>query len=66
MRIGFSLFLLVLGAILRYAVTFRPETVDLQVTGLILMIAGGLGLVLSSLFALLGQRRGQQRPQEGA
>jgi hypothetical protein len=57
MGIGFSIFLIVLGAIFRYAVRLRPEWVDLQMAGLILMIAGGLGLAVSLILTLTGNRR---------
>jgi hypothetical protein len=47
MQIGTSLFLLALGAILAYAVNDRINDVDLSTVGLILMVVGGLGLILS-------------------
>ncbi len=46
MTIGSSLFLIAVGAILKYAVTAQVAGVDLQVVGLILMIVGIVGLVL--------------------
>ena len=46
MTIGTSIFLLAVGAILRYAVDDAIEGVDLPVIGLILMIAGVVGLVI--------------------
>ena len=39
---GGSLFLIALGAILRYAVTAELAGIDLAIVGLILMIAGGV------------------------
>jgi hypothetical protein len=45
--IGTSIFLIALGAILRYAVTATVSGVSIQTIGLILMIAGIVGLVLS-------------------
>jgi heme/copper-type cytochrome/quinol oxidase subunit 2 len=48
--IGFSLFLIAAGAILRYAVTASVEGVSLTTVGLILMIIGIVGLVISLLF----------------
>jgi hypothetical protein len=47
MGIGTSIFLIALGAILRYAVTATVSGVSIQTIGLILMIAGIVGLVLS-------------------
>jgi hypothetical protein len=48
--IGTSIFLIALGAILRYAVTADVEGINLETAGLILMIAGVLGLLLSLLW----------------
>jgi len=47
MQIGTSLFLLAFGAILAYAVNDRIADVELATVGLILMIVGAIGLVLS-------------------
>jgi hypothetical protein len=47
MSLGFSLFLIAVGAILRYAVTWDPSGIDLEVVGLILMIVGVLGFIIS-------------------
>ena len=38
------------GAILRYAVTASVSGIDLPTVGLILMIVGAIGLVMSMLF----------------
>jgi hypothetical protein len=46
MTIGSSLFLIAVGAILRYAVKDNWQAVDIPTVGLILMIAGVVGLVL--------------------
>jgi predicted ABC-type sugar transport system permease subunit len=46
MTIGSSLFLIAVGAILKYAVTAHIAGIDLQVVGVILMIVGVVGLVL--------------------
>jgi Flp pilus assembly protein protease CpaA len=45
--IGTSLFLIAVGAILKFAVTAHVEGIDIQTVGVILMIVGGVGLVLS-------------------
>jgi hypothetical protein len=55
MSIGSSVFLIAIGAILRYAVTATVSGISIQTIGLILMLAGILGLVLS-LFYLLAWR----------
>lgn len=46
MTIGSSLFLIAVGAILKYAVTADLAGVDLQVVGVILIVVGLVGLVL--------------------
>jgi hypothetical protein len=53
--IGSSIFLIALGAILRYAVTDSVSGVDLTTIGLILMIAGVVGLVVG-LFLMTTRR----------
>ncbi|HZO60343.1 MAG TPA: DUF6458 family protein [Solirubrobacterales bacterium] len=60
MGIGTSIFLIAVGAILRYAVTGNVEGVDLDVVGLILMIVGVAGLVLTFLWMTIwaDRRRG--------
>jgi hypothetical protein len=60
MPLGTSIFLIAVGAILRYAVTTGVEGVDLKVVGLILIIVGIVGLVLSILYmAMWAPRRGR-------
>ncbi|ABD10308.1 hypothetical protein ThrDRAFT_01738 [Frankia casuarinae] len=49
MTLGRSVFLVVVGAILRYALTWHTTGVDLQVLGLILMITG----IVTSMICLL-------------
>jgi hypothetical protein len=46
MTIGTSLFLIAVGAILKFAVSVTVEGVDLHTVGVILMVVGGVGLVL--------------------
>jgi Domain of unknown function (DUF6458) len=55
MTIGTSLFLIGVGAILRYAVTATVAGIDLDVAGLILMIVGAVGLVIG-LFLIVRDR----------
>jgi hypothetical protein len=60
MTTGSSIFLIAVGAILRYAVTTSVSGISLQTVGLILIIAGILGLVLSLFYMLaLNPRRGR-------
>jgi hypothetical protein len=50
MGIGTGIFLLAVGAILRFAVTATTTGVNIHTVGAILMIAGALGILLSLLF----------------
>jgi heme/copper-type cytochrome/quinol oxidase subunit 2 len=47
MPLGTSIFLIAVGAILRYAVTATTSGINLHTVGLILMIVGIIGLVFS-------------------
>lgn len=49
MGIGASIFLLVVGAILAFAVDLHVGAVDLDVVGWILMIGGVVGLIFTAL-----------------
>jgi hypothetical protein len=60
--IGFSAFLVLAGAILRFAVTWSPNHVDLQVVGVILMIGGAVGLIAA--VAVMTMKRRNQRSAE--
>ena len=53
MTIATAIFLIAIGAILRYAITVDTDVIDIQTVGLILMIAGGAGLALSLLYELI-------------
>jgi len=50
MNIGFSLFLVAVGAILTWAVSAEVAGVDITVVGVILMVVGLVGAALSLLF----------------
>jgi hypothetical protein len=53
--IGGSTALIIIGAILRFGVTWEARYVDLRAIGVILMVAGAAGLLIS--VALLVSRR---------
>jgi hypothetical protein len=57
MGIGTSLFLIAAGAILRWAVADAISGVNLATVGLILLIVGIVGLVLSLIMAQAWNRR---------
>jgi hypothetical protein len=50
MGLGVSIFLLVVGAVLTFAVDVEASGFSINTVGIILMVAGALGLVLSLLF----------------
>lgn len=52
MTTGGSIILIAVGAILRYAVTASLSGISIQTIGLILMIAGIVGLVISLLYLM--------------
>jgi hypothetical protein len=57
MTVGGSIFLVAVGAILRYAVTDSISGIDLATIGLILMIAGIVGLVIGLFMYANASRR---------
>ncbi len=50
-----SLFLIAVGAILKFATHFHVVGIDLQTAGVILMLVGGFGLLLG-LFLMVRDR----------
>jgi beta-lactamase regulating signal transducer with metallopeptidase domain len=57
MGIGTSLFLIAVGAILRYAVSDNVSGVDVPTVGLILLIVGVIGLLISLFVLFVYNRR---------
>jgi hypothetical protein len=57
MTIGGSIALIVIGAILRFAIHWSPNGVNVQVIGVILMIGGAVGLIISLTFLAMRNRR---------
>ncbi len=62
MSAGVSVFLVLAGAILRFAVTWSPANINLQVIGVILMIGGAAGLIAS--LVLMNMRARSKRSAE--
>jgi uncharacterized membrane protein len=56
MALGTSLFLIAVGAILRFAVADAVPDIDLSTIGLILMIVGVVGMVISFFTMSLWRR----------
>jgi hypothetical protein len=50
LSLGVSIFVLVVGAVLTFAVDVATSGFSIHTVGIILMVAGALGLVLSLLF----------------
>ena len=57
MGIGTSIFMIAVGAIMRYAVTATTSGFSIHTAGLILMILGAVGLVVSLLWMATVARR---------
>ena len=62
MTIAAAIFLIAVGAILKFATNFHVQGVAIDTIGLILMIAGAVGLVLSFFQEAIWTRR--RRPEE--
>jgi len=58
MGIGVSVFLLVLGAILTFAVHASVSGISIQTVGIILMVGGAIGLITTLIIFGNGRRGG--------
>ncbi len=56
MGIGTSIFLIALGAILKFAVTATVSGIELATVGTILIVVGIVGLVISLIFMMQSDR----------
>ena len=70
MGLGVSIFLIAVGAILTWAVNATVSGLELQTIGVILMVVGALGLVLSMIFwsswgGVAGERRRTTYVEDG-
>jgi Domain of unknown function (DUF6458) len=63
MTIAAAIFLIAVGAILRYATNLHVEGVSIDTVGLILMIAGAAGLVLSFFQEAIWSGRARRREE---
>ena len=61
MTIGTSLLLIAVGAILKYAVTADVSGINIQTVGVILMLVGILGLILSLLYTFVWSEGARRR-----
>jgi hypothetical protein len=58
MALGTSLLLIAIGAILRFAVSVTAHGFSIHTIGIILMIVGAVGLVVSLLWMAMARGRG--------
>jgi hypothetical protein len=57
MTIGTSLFLIAVGAILKYAVTAQVAGINVHTAGVVLMVVGAVGLVIGLFVLFRGPSR---------
>ncbi|TDE32082.1 DUF6458 family protein [Actinomadura sp. 6K520] len=62
MTIGGSIALLIIGAILAYAVNYDVSGIDIRLVGVILMIGGLVGLVIGIVRMVSARRAVDRRP----
>jgi hypothetical protein len=62
MGLGTSLLLIAVGAILRWAVSVTLSGINLQTVGLILLIIGGVGFLISLFWMVSDADRGRSVP----
>jgi hypothetical protein len=55
--IGGSIALIIIGAILKWGVTWKPQNINLEAIGIILMCGGVAGLIVSIAFTVRRSRR---------
>lgn len=57
MTIGGSIALIIIGAILKWGITWKPTHLNLGAIGIILMAGGAVGLVVSLVFTIRRSQR---------
>jgi hypothetical protein len=62
MGIGTSLILIAVGAVLRFAISVNAHGINLHTVGVILMIVGAAGLLLSLFYTVFWTERGVDAP----
>lgn len=60
MTIGAGIFLIAVGAILKFATNFHVKGVSIDTIGVILMVAGAAGLLIGLFQEIVWSRRGRQ------
>ena len=64
MGIGTSIFLIAVGAILRYAINVTVQGVEIDTVGLILIVVGIIGLVISLAIIFMSTDDRPRRPDD--
>jgi sulfite exporter TauE/SafE len=64
MGLGTSLLLIAVGAVLRFAITVTTKDVNIQTIGVILMIVGGIGLVLTVFWMVISTDHRRSLPRD--
>ncbi|WP_131738609.1 DUF6458 family protein [Actinomadura roseirufa] len=64
MTIGGSIALIIIGAILAYAVNYEFSGVDIRLVGVILMVGGLIGLVIGIVRIASARRVAERRPPQ--
>ena len=62
MGLGTSLLLIAVGAVLRFAVNVSTHGFNVHAVGVILMVVGGIGLLISLLWTTMWRDRRVARP----
>ena len=62
MTIGTSIVMIAIGAILAYAVEADIQGIDIQTVGVILIVLGIIGLILSLLYTFVWAERARRGP----
>jgi hypothetical protein len=57
MTIGAGIFLIAVGAILKFATNFHVQEISIDTIGVILMVAGGVGLLIGLFQEIVWARR---------
>jgi Zn-dependent protease with chaperone function len=57
MTIGTSILLIAIGAVLKWAVTAHTNGFNIQTAGVVLLIVGVIGLILSLIYTFAWSRR---------
>ena len=65
MYIGTSIFLIAVGAILAFAVNARVAGIEIETAGIILLVVGALGLVISLFQEAMWSDRRRRPPADG-